>query len=150
MNKKGAKHVTPEEVLAEEGLFISMTKGTSMRPLLKAGRDSVAVVPLKGELKRYDVPLYKRGELYVLHRVIGVKENEYLIRGDNCCYDEHVPKDRVIGVAVGFYRGNRYVDCRNSGYRLYSRLHVFFYPVRWAAHRVHCLLAKIKHKILGR
>ena len=41
-------------------------------------------------LKKYDVALYKRGSSYILHRIIGIQNGEYLIRGDNTYRMEHV------------------------------------------------------------
>jgi hypothetical protein len=49
-----------------------------------------------------------------------VTETEYRIAGDNTETLERVPKDWVIGVADGFYRGERWVSPQNRWYRLYS------------------------------
>ncbi len=136
-----------EDILEKEGIFLSTTVGMSMYPLLKNRRDNIVVKPVKGILKKYDVPLYKRGERYILHRIVDVKENEYIIIGDNCVAYEHVPFDKVIGVAVGFYRRNRYVDCNNRFYRLYSRVWVKCFPIRLQYKRMISLLVKAKHKL---
>ena len=59
-----------EDVLREEGLFVSTTVGVSMFPMLRNRRDTIIVRPYEGRLKKYDVPLYKRGSDYILHRII--------------------------------------------------------------------------------
>lgn len=39
--------------------------GVSMWPMLRNRHDVMMVVPAEGELHRYDVALYRRGEKYV-------------------------------------------------------------------------------------
>ena len=80
------------------------TKGRSMEPLFHQGRDIVIISPPNGRLKPMDVALYRRGKAYVLHRVIEVTEDGYLIRGDNTYALERVPEEAVIGVLTGFKR----------------------------------------------
>jgi hypothetical protein len=71
-----------------------------MRPLLHENRDLVVILKKDGRLRRYDVALYRRGTTYVLHRVVGVRDEGYLIRGDNTYALERVPEDAVLGVLV--------------------------------------------------
>ena len=73
---------TFEEMLADYGMIAYTTKGRSMEPLFHQGRDIVIISPPNGRLKPMDVALYRRGKAYVLHRVIEVTEDGYLIRGD--------------------------------------------------------------------
>ena len=60
------------EGLKKTGYHASTTVGYSMYPLLRDRRDNIVVRPCNGRLKKYDVPLYKRGDEYVLHRIIKV------------------------------------------------------------------------------
>ena len=92
-----------EDVLASEGVYAATTWGTSMYPMLRSGRDTVILRPPQGRLRCYDVPLYRVGEKYVLHRVIRVLPEGYLIRGDNCLTTERVQESQVIGVLTSFY-----------------------------------------------
>lgn len=48
--------------------------------------------------------LYKRGDKYVLHRVISVIDGGYIIRGDNCYSDEKIPESAVFGVLKEYFR----------------------------------------------
>ena len=73
-----------EEIIAKDGVYVSTISGYSMSPMLKDRRDTVVVSAFSGELKKYDVALYRVGEKYVLHRIIKVLENEYIACGDNC------------------------------------------------------------------
>ena len=107
------------------------------------------MVPAPERLKRYDVALYRRGQMMVLHRVLGLYENGYVICGDNCIALERVPFDRVFGVLKGFYRDDRYVDCGMSrSYRAYSRLWVALGPVRRTSRRAWGLVKRVGKRIL--
>ena len=91
-----------EDAVAEQGVYIGPTVGVSMLPMLKNRRDTIVVKPKTERLKRLDVALYKRGDDYVLHRVLAPVEGGYIIRGDNCYADENVPEEAVFGVLTEF------------------------------------------------
>lgn len=61
---------TIEQVLAETGCYIGPTVGVSMLPMLKNRRDTIVVQKKTQRLQPLDVALYKRGDAYVLHRVL--------------------------------------------------------------------------------
>ena len=103
------KKITIEALILTEGKYVGPTVGVSMLPMLKTGRDSVVIRKKEGRLKPLDVALYKRGEKYVLHRVISVIEGGYIIRGDNCYSDERIAEDAVFGVLTEFFRGEKRV-----------------------------------------
>ena len=67
-----------EDVLRQEGMYVSTTVGVSMFPMLRNRQDTIIVMPYEGRLKKYDVPLYKRGSDYILHRIIEVRPDSYL------------------------------------------------------------------------
>ena len=122
--------MTIEELLKQEGKFLGPTKGVSMLPMLKEGRDTIVVYPKKERLAPYDVALYKRGEDYSLHRVISVTDWGYIIRGDNCYYDEKIKEDRVIGVLGEYFKGDKHVLLTDKEYIKYSKRIVKNYPIR--------------------
>lgn len=92
--------MTIEEGIRQNGFHLSTVVGTSMLPLLRQGKDLVKVVSAPERLAKYDIALFKRptGE-YVLHRVMKVKKDYYIICGDNRFYREKIPSDWIIGVA---------------------------------------------------
>jgi len=96
-------------------------------------------------LKKYDVPLYRLGEKYILHRIIGVKEEEriYVIRGDNTFVKEYVPFDSVVGVLTSFNRKGKSVSVSNKGYRFYSRFWNLIYPFRFIYHKTKMILYRL-------
>lgn len=121
---------TFEELLDRYGVLAYKTCGRSMKPMLRQNGDLVVIRAPASRLKKYDVALYKRGEAYVLHRVIGVEKDAYRIRGDNTYVVEHVPDSDVIGVLTAFRRNGKEITARNPGYVLYSRLWLLLYPAR--------------------
>ena len=132
-----------EEVLASQGFYISTTSGTSMSPMLRDRRDTIIIRPVSERLKKYDVPLYKRGNEYVLHRIVKVTPTGYVICGDNCLKREYQVTDReIIGVLRGFYRGDRVVDMNGLGYWMYCRLWVMVYPVRYELKKVKIIVKR--------
>ena len=137
-----------EEGLKKNGYHASTTVGYSMYPLLRDRRDNIVVRPCNGRLKKYDVPLYKRGDEYVLHRIIKVLPAGYVICGDNCIGKEYGIKDEnILGVLTEIYRNGKKIDMNGFGYKLYVRACRFFYPARVAYSKIRRLLISIKHSV---
>ncbi len=134
-----------EDVLDAEGMFVSTTVGSSMEPLLRHRRDTVVVMKRSRPLRRYDVVLYRSRGGYVLHRVIGVSAEGYVICGDNCVnLEREVVDEDIIGIATEFCRGGRRISATSSLYRLYAKLWVAAYPVRRAWKRVRAHAARVR------
>ena len=121
-----------EEELERSGKLVYTTVGVSMRPLIRQDKDISIIEKPKGRLKKYDVALYKRPNgQYVLHRVVKVLEDGYVILGDNCCSKEFNIKDsQILGVLTSLNRGGKEIDFESFGYKLYVRLRYAHYPVR--------------------
>ena len=119
-----------EQYLDTHDFLVYSNKGVSMLPMLHQNRDIIVIVPLKGRLKKYDAVLYKRGGSYILHRIVGVRDEEYLIRGDNTYRLEHVPQETVIGVLTGFVRNGKSYTAEDTGYQIYCRIWNAIYPLR--------------------
>lgn len=116
-----------EEVFEKEGVFVSTTAGVSMYPMLRHRRDTIVIRPVNGRLKKYDIPLYKRGKDYVLHRIVKVGPDSYVICGDNCLKREYgITDEQIIGVLSEVIRGERRIDLEGWPYRLYCRGSAFF------------------------
>lgn len=135
-----------EEALAGCGEYVTQVRGVSMYPMLRYRRDPVLIHPLSGELRRYDVAVYAKSDRYVVHRVLDVRPDHYVIRGDNCSAKEYVPKEAVRGVVVGFWRSGRYIPVTDRMYRAYSRLWVAINPLV----RLHHLLERCARVIVRR
>lgn len=135
---------TYEAYLEQYGELTYRTVGTSMLPLLKQDRD-LFIVRKKGaeRCQRYDVVLYRRPpNHYVLHRIIEVREADYVILGDNCVNREFgITDDDIIGVLTGFVRKGKTYSVEDIRYRMYSQLWCAAYPLRMACKR---LIGKLK------
>ncbi len=125
-----SERMTIEQVLSTSGKYIGPTVGVSMLPMLKSRRDTIVVEAKKERLKPLDVALYRRGERYVLHRVLSLTENGYVIRGDNCYADELVPEESVIGVLTEFFRKNKRFACTDEKYLAYVKKRLKNYKIR--------------------
>ena len=142
--------MTFEEEIRNSGKLIYTTVGVSMRPLIKQGRDLLIVTKPQGRLKKYDIPLYKRKNgQYVLHRVVKVKDDGYVILGDNCIkWENDIKDDQIIGVLTSLVRKGKEVDFNSFGYRFYSRAWYLLYPVRVIFLSARRLAGKIKRKLI--
>lgn len=136
-----------EEVLQEKGVYIGPTVGVSMLPMLKERRDTIVVRPKTQRLNRLDVALYKRGDAYVLHRVLEQTETGYIIRGDNCYTDEIVPEEAVIGVLTEFFQADKHIFCTDAEYIAYAEKHLKSYPTRRFFVQLKSVLLAIPRKI---
>ena len=123
---------TFEEEIEKSGKIIYTNVGDSMMPFIKQGRHVFVISRAEGRLKRYDVPLYKRDSgQYVLHRILKVRENDYIICGDNRCNREYGITDKhIIGVLTGIIRDGREIPVTDRKYRIYVHLWCDFFPVR--------------------
>ena len=103
-----SRKLTIEEALESQGFYMSTTVGVSMFPLLRNRRDTILIRPVTEPLKKYDVPLYKRGNNYVLHRIVKITQGGYVICGDNCLQKEYdVTDQQIIGVLSGIQEERR-------------------------------------------
>ena len=150
MDMKDTEKLKIEDVLSLNRKYIGPTVGVSMLPLLKNRRDTVVIEAKTERLKPLDVALYKRGDAYVLHRVIAVKEDGYIIRGDNCYADENIPEDWVIGVLTEFFRKGKHVFCTDKKYIRYAKNRVKNYKIRRFYMRVKAKAKAVIKKILGK
>lgn len=135
-----------EEYLQKNGSLTYTNVGTSMMPLLKQHRD-LFTVRKKGKerCKAGDVVLYRRPpNKYVLHRVISVRRNDYVILGDNCVRKEYGITDAdILGVMTGYVRKGRSHSVKDRSYRMYTS-----YIMHTVAVRVFFKKIKIRIKAL--
>ena len=136
-----------EEILDRDGILVYRTRGTSMEPMLRQNRDLVVIRPSAARLRRFDAALYRRGEMYVLHRVIRVKDGYYLIRGDNTFALETVPDDAVLGALTEFQRKGKTISAQSRGYRFYVRFWNAIYPLRYLYHGCRRLAVKAARRL---
>lgn len=139
-NKIELKDLWPviEEQINSGKTAIINPGGVSMLPLIKAGRDSVVLKKNNTKLKKYDVALYRRKNgQFVLHRVVGFYNDEYVMCGDNqFAHEKNISHDAVLAVMTEFIRKGKRIKTENIGYKLYSVLIVFFQNINGLLRRV--------------
>lgn len=118
-------HSTIEEELSQHGVYYATTEGDSMEPLFHTHKSVVCFRPKTRRLLRFEVPLVRREDGHcVMHRIVRVTPEGYIMRGDNRRIDDpFVPESEVIGVMDGYYRGEKFVPVTALRYRAY----VFFW-----------------------
>ena len=123
---------TFEKQIEMTGKLIYTNVGDSMNPLIRQDRDILIIEKPNGRLHKYDVPLYRRDSgQYVLHRILKVRENDYVICGDNRYSKEYGITDRhIIGVLTAVVRNGKEIPVTDWKYRLYVHLWCDFFPIR--------------------
>lgn len=123
--------VTKEELKKRKQLLI-VPVGISMQPLFKNSVTPVVVEYLSEKPQKNDIILYnKDNNVLVLHRVISVKKDGVITRGDGCVgKGMFIPYSNVFGKCTAFYKGNKLVSINNVWYKLYVFVWKLLYPLR--------------------
>lgn len=127
------QHKTFEELLDENGAFVYTNVGYSMMPLLRQHRDLIEIRKKgPGRCRKYDVVLYKRGDKYILHRILKVlPDGKYLIAGDhNSFLEKDITDERILGVMTKVIRDGKTITADDKGYQAYVHLWCDLYPIR--------------------
>ena len=122
-----------DEYLETHGSLTYTNVGTSMLPLLRQGKDHFTVERKGAErCKAGDVVLYRRPpDRYVLHRVVEVRPDDYVILGDNCVAKEYGIKDEdILGVMTGYVRDGKTHSVTEPGYQRYTSYILHTIPLR--------------------
>ena len=115
--------ISYEDYLAKHESLTYTNVGASMMPLLREGKDLFTVRKKGAERCRAgDVVLYRRTpELYVLHRIVEVRPDSYVMLGDHNITREYGIRDEdILGVMTGFVRDGKTHTVDEPGYRVYS------------------------------
>ncbi len=130
-----------EELLQKDGYLVYTNVGYSMMPLLRQRRDLIEIhAKGPGRCKKYDVVLYKRADKYILHRILKVLPEGYVIAGDhNTFLETDIKDENILGVMTRVIRDGKSITPDNVLYRMYVHLWCDFYPVRM-------LLIRLKRK----
>ena len=138
------------EQIENGGEVIFTPKGISMMPLLRDNKDTVTLKKAEMPLKKYQIALYERKNgKHVLHRVVGVKDNCYLMRGDNQFFDEAgIKNEQIIAVVSEFTRKGSKYKCDEKRYRLYCVLWVNTVIVRRLLRKIKRFAGRVKRRVL--
>ncbi len=142
--------ISYEEELNARGKLVFTQVGTSMLPLLRQKRDLIVLEKKQaGRCGKYDVALYKRKDgSYVLHRILKVRENDYVLCGDHCWQREYgITDEQILGVLSAVVRDGKTIEVSDRRYRFYVHLWCDFFWVRAAILRSKALLRRCIGKI---
>ena len=148
-------YVTFEELLEKDGYLVYTNVGTSMLPLLRERRDIIEICRKDPAVrcKRYDAVLYKRGDKYILHRVLKVRPKDYVICGDHNIWREYgITDDQILGKMTRVIRDGKSIYPTDWKYKFYVHLWCDFFFLRAAILYCKMTVRKIGRrvkKILG-
>lgn len=123
--------------------------GISMEPLLHARTSIVKIEKPKSDLNVNDVVLFMRpnGD-YVLHRIVKVRESDYLICGDNQIWYEIVPKDMIVGIMIEYSPdGAEFYSIESPEYLSYVKKHCNFYWLKYYVNWIKSFPGRVIRKI---
>ena len=124
---------TYEQELERSGRLIYTTVGMSMRPFLRSGEDLMVIEARKdSRFKARDVVLYRRNSgKYVLHRIMWVRKDDYVLCGDNCWnLEPGIRDEQILGVLTEVIREGRPLNVNDRGYRAKVFAWWALYPIR--------------------
>ena len=136
-----------EEAFVNNKTFTIPITGTSMRPLLICGRDTVTLKKCTEKLKKGDLPLYRRKDgTFVLHRIVGFDKNgNYIMCGDNQFLKEYNIEDsQIIGVVTEITRNGKTFSVDSKKYKLYVKIGLALLNVRYPYKRLRHAASEIK------
>lgn len=145
-----------ENLLVSQGHIVYTNVGYSMLPLLRQKKDIIEIERKESKrCQKYDVVLYKRGDKYILHRILKVRPCDYVIAGDHCInIEQGITDDQILGVMTRVIRNGKEIKVTDLGYQLYVHLWCDCYPIRMfilrgkrSAYRV---LRKIKRMVINK
>lgn len=120
------------KMLNERHTVTLRLRGFSMRPFLEDGRDK-ALLTKPVTIKKGDAVLAEvTPGHYVLHRIISIKGENVVLRGDGNIGIERCSLADIKGFAIGFYRKGRTKLDRTNGlkWRVYSLVWTTLFPLR--------------------
>ena len=90
-----------KEILEKEGELFYTNVGFSMYPLIKE-REDILHIKKSSIYKRGDIVLYlSSSDKYVLHRIIKIKKDKYILAGDyNYFLDKPISHSQILGSLV--------------------------------------------------
>lgn len=124
-----------EEELSKGKSVLIPLKGTSMTPFIRNGKDKVLLEAVISDtpLRKLDVVLFRYNGRHILHRIISIQGDTYIIQGDGVYASREIcHKSDIIAKAVQVHRlafdsTYRIIPTNSFKWRFFST--VFFYVV---------------------
>ncbi len=100
--------------------------------MLKDGIDSVRIIKPIVLPQKYDIIFYRRDDgTFILHRIVGIKDGDYICRGDNQTVSEFpVKNDSIIGIVTEYTKNGKVIPFDSLRQTVYSRFVVNTVPIK--------------------
>lgn len=132
----------------ESGKADLTVTGSSMVPMLHHRLDAVTLEKTTRPLQTGDLILYQRASgQYVLHRIVGLRENGFWCCGDNQWEKEKVEPSQAIALVCKFRRLGKEYSSDDPKYQRYVRFWIAMMPVRRPLIAVRRVLGKIRRML---
>lgn len=120
-----------KETLHSGGTVELPITGTSMFPLLKAGRDTV-IIKTDNAYSIGDIIFYRRDDgHFVLHRIVGTDENGYILCGDNqTLLEKNITDRHIIAKVIEIRRDGKTILPQDPKYSKYVDFWIKALPYR--------------------
>lgn len=121
-------NVTPHKDYLEQlnkfKVISLVPQGNSMYPMLKNKGQAVVIKKKENRLEKMDVAFYiRQNGSYVLHRVVEVNKDGYVMCGDSQFVYENVKEEQVVGVMTHFYRNKNLVTADDEYKRVVQKFY---------------------------
>ena len=117
----------------DEGKYFSfMPNGISMLPTIVGGRDTVTIKKPIDKPKKFDIILYRRKSgQFVLHRIIDLDGENFILCGDNEIYPEkNVAPEQLIGIVTHYTRKGKVIESGSRKFISDAKKRVYSRPIR--------------------
>ncbi len=135
------------EALKSKNEVEVLTQGKSMEPLFKEHRDIAVISRVEKPFKKGDVVLYSRdNKSFILHRIVKIKDNSLIIKGDNNLnFERDIKKEDIIGILTALYRKGRYMTAKDIRFKAFAVFSKIRYPFIYVYRKLrHFLWKKLK------
>jgi signal peptidase I len=110
----------------KQGQSVSfMVKGNSMKPFFIDGSTEV-FLNKKDDYHKGDVCLFKYKDNYILHRLIKIKEYQYIFRGDHLYHYEQISEGNILGFVYRFKRNHKVIDSSSLLYKIKVNIYLLY------------------------
>ena len=122
-----------------------------MLPTIRPNRDVVVVSKLPQQLKKYDLPLYRRKNgKFVLHRIVAVGETYTCVGDGQFELEPGVTQDQMVAIVTTIIRNGREISVDAPMYRLFCRVwhhtRKIRHVIKWPKYYLRRVLTWLKFK----
>lgn len=133
-------HVESEISSGKNVLF--KVKGNSMFPLLRNEIDQVLLSPVDCAPQKMDIILFRFRGKHILHRIIDVKDDKFIIQGDGVYASfEQCGLNDIVGKVTAIHKfGSKPISVSSKWYKFFSH---FWFKLRFCRRYLLAILRRI-------